>query len=1439
MARLLQLRNGTLQEWVNANPILAEGELGVILGSSGNVVIGDGSTPYTKLHTHAWGLDAYDILVKDGAYKGSKEDFCRQLQSSLRISEQQAGVLTNSGPGWNSFTFPTEFTEECYVFLMPQDTSLHASVKNITKQGFQYCLFDSSDNTTDANIAINYLAVAVSDMDMAKAIATAAGLSPFDYDNLTTLFTDHAAEIVSNEAAFNLVKGSSMASGKYLCYLIGLDPEAYDNMNAISSNAEAMNQVANNSDAINYIQSSQVASDSMRGSSMSTAKYVCGILMINPNDVTDMLTFIADPGSVGVILANADAMKAVANSKVSIMAFRDNSHFVQDTLSVEASMGALANSKVAVNVFISNEISLMALISNQKAFNAVISKPENCCVINGNAFALDYIANSKLAMEQIAANDTAIQEFLKYPEFCKAIADSKVAMVEIAYNDNAMDRIVESDTALNAICDSNTAFSVITGRNLAIKKIANDKNAMEIVMNHEVSRNLFFLTDHCLGEGLVTYGEVGDDPVYELENYPQYTQKWVLSRFPSYTGISQYTSSIVPHLANKEKIAKAFAKSKEAFKEWLSNGKDSKYLGSFTRQSLAGKYIMQDPEARNYFMDNNLCYTGYALASLCGEYSSVIDKSNTGRSIFWSSSEDICKYIGASSTLMDIFCNDPKILEYVFGANYDDSYRVYYCKQPAFMNRIMNNKLARSYFFKSPAAVSWGLTAYKNQSVPSSMTSYGLPKSLSNLASDFCANSRTVKHILSDDYALNIFFQYSYVYQALMIYFKLATDSNYDSYNFDSIISSSTVLEKIRDHEGIMTLMAKSPYVAGRIGTYTSTIQYLWESEVAAKAFMTNLDNVDTFFKSTYYLGKAIAKYIGSDETDLNGNYTFAALVNKSKAVEIIVNHEGTMKAVAASPYALGLILKSTVAFPLLLNSEMALRSIFADERGISTVVGVNAALTTFLGNESYVNIMMANPRTLELILAKTTATQTLLASEIALRYIINDSESMSKAIGNDTLMNGVVADSSLMRLFASTPIAANAILQNEQRREEALSASSFVGLILSSYSGITDQELIDCDNIQLVVANKVAMDKLSKNQKVVDLIVASECFTSNLVTSYIAMEAMTSNQYAVDAMFSHANTKAALLNGVYCVGKGLSMYLDIYNEELIACGTMKSVITNVAVMQVLFKDINAMKLLISHPQALIMMLENTDIAPMVVESKTAMQLVMNDQQARDTFLASTVNVGPGLVTFSDCIADNIAILPSFTEIVGSTLAFADLIKNKTALMAVLSTASSVQAILDNSTALETFASDAFAMECLADSPMALNMMFKSTVGKTAFATHNDILQSLSIKFAKTIRNNPEYFTLHPSYQYAYSYTSTTNHLPNANHVMIVMSGSYYNNISANYTTILHGFDKATTIVANQWGDTEDERNTFIALGGVSISACSNGRNRIWTYVMS
>ena len=527
MAQQLQLRNGALVEWVEENPILAEGEPGVILEPSGNIVLGDGKRRYKDLPFHAWGKDAYDILVTYGGYKGSKEDFCRQLDVHLKTPEQQAGQLVNAGAGWNSFSFMKEFSEDVYVLLTPQSATVFASVRNISKQGFHYCLYDADGNTVSGNVVVNYLAVAVSELNMAQAIAKASGLNPFDFDNLTDLFASHAAEVVGNEAAFNLIKRSGMAAGRYICHLTGLNPVTYFNMVSIAGDASAMNTVAVTEEALTFIVMAPGAYDSIRLGTMPMSKYLAGLISLVPEgystvtnlfddnaaltalvaDRTAMHAFVGSEVACAELAVHATACSAVAGSDIAMQAVAGSDIAMQAVAGSDIAMQAVAGSDIAMQAVAGSDIAYNAIYNNSEAFatlltvgaavsiiandraavEAMIDTEERCILVAASATAMDALAASAVARAAVKGNEkawkvvTGTDAFIaKYAVGCLENAKYKPAnfanMAAIASNSGACTALSASQIAMNALSASRIARNALLNNSVSWK-VVTDSNS--------------------------------------------------------------------------------------------------------------------------------------------------------------------------------------------------------------------------------------------------------------------------------------------------------------------------------------------------------------------------------------------------------------------------------------------------------------------------------------------------------------------------------------------------------------------------------------------------------------------------------------------------------------------------------------------------------------------------------------------------------------------------------------------------------------------------------------------------------------------------------------------------------------------------------------------------------------------------------------------------
>lgn len=502
MAEKFQLRGHTLEVWLRKNPIIADREL-VIIPDENTFVIGNGKDKFSLLTRRPFGADAWEVLVKYGGYTGTREDFCRQLSDVMRMPEQQAGTLTNAGAGWNSFTFPREFVEECYVMLTVQDADCRAAVRNTTKQGFHYILHDASGNTTSSAILVNWMATAVSELNMAQAIAKLAGLDPFAYDDLTTLFKTHASEVVANEAAFGMVKRSAMASARYLCFLCDLSHDSFYNMVSIAESVPAMNAVSANEAAVAFVNNAPGAFDSIRLNSMAMGKYLAGLSGMSPVNYSTVTDLLNDTVALTALVADQTAMVALCASEVASAETATHETACSAVAGSDIAMQAVAGSDIAYNVIYNNSEAFATLLSigaavsiianDRAAVEAMIDTEERCILVAASATAMDALAASAVARAAVKENEdawkvvTETDAFVtKYAIGClenatykpsnfanmAAIASNSGAVTALSASQIAMTALSASRIARNAILNNSVSWKVVTDSNSFIAKYA-------------------------------------------------------------------------------------------------------------------------------------------------------------------------------------------------------------------------------------------------------------------------------------------------------------------------------------------------------------------------------------------------------------------------------------------------------------------------------------------------------------------------------------------------------------------------------------------------------------------------------------------------------------------------------------------------------------------------------------------------------------------------------------------------------------------------------------------------------------------------------------------------------------------------------------------------------------------------------------------------------
>lgn len=464
---VLAFRVDNLENWNRENPLLEDGEMAIVRDAK-HYKIGDGFHRFNELESFGHGMTAYEIAVLHGHFRGSIDDFAAQFNQFSRYGEQQCGKFANNGPGWNTFLFPEEFGEDVYVTTTVEDKAAYASIRNIKKTGFQYCVYDGNGNTTTENVIINYNAVAVSNKNLAHTIAQTAGLNPFDFDNLEMLFISNAAEIVASEAAFGITKRSSMAAAKHICNLVGLDLYQYHNVASAAADEAAMNIIATSSAARGFVQSSAAAYDAFRLSDMAIVKYSVALAGLAPEAFPTLQSLCENTESVTQVVRNKDACEALTGSAIAMATIRGHQITLDAFLSSDVAMTEIAKNKAAVVSFFDDQNALSCLVNNAVAMAAVI-KSQN---------ALDHVLNNSVAMAEIVKQTSAVSIFFN--------------------NQNALTCLVNNATAMAAVAGSATAMAAI--------------------MKNSNAKEKFFGANYSVGRGIATYANISNNTLIGLQS---------------------------------------------------------------------------------------------------------------------------------------------------------------------------------------------------------------------------------------------------------------------------------------------------------------------------------------------------------------------------------------------------------------------------------------------------------------------------------------------------------------------------------------------------------------------------------------------------------------------------------------------------------------------------------------------------------------------------------------------------------------------------------------------------------------------------------------------------------------------------------------------------------------------------------------------------------
>ena len=162
--------------------------------------------------------------------------------------------------------------------------------------------------------------------------------------------------VTASSTAMAAIEASSMAIAKYAASAAGLDPADYDDMTELAASSTAMAAVAASPVAVAAIWQSTVAIQVLQGnatawatftgaSSQVMGKAVAILAGLNPNDYADMTAVAASSTAMAAVAASQTAMAAVAASQTALNAIAARTTALDALYAKKSRMSGASTSK--------------------------------------------------------------------------------------------------------------------------------------------------------------------------------------------------------------------------------------------------------------------------------------------------------------------------------------------------------------------------------------------------------------------------------------------------------------------------------------------------------------------------------------------------------------------------------------------------------------------------------------------------------------------------------------------------------------------------------------------------------------------------------------------------------------------------------------------------------------------------------------------------------------------------------------------------------------------------------------------------------------------------------------------------------------------------------------------------------------------------------------
>ena len=217
----------------------------------------------------------------------------------------------------------------------------------------------------------------------------------------------------------------------------------------------------------------------------------------------------------------------------------------------------------------------------------------------------------------------------------------------------------------------------------------------------------------------------------------------------------------------------------------------------------------------------------------------------------------------------------------------------------------------------------------------------------------------------------------------------------------NTITISSTAMNAIAASSIAMNIIANSSTAMNAVANSSTAMNVVGTSSTAMSTIMSG-SQTETWWNSSYYIGKGLATYANLPHTDLDSLNTISDITNDSTAMNEIATSSTAMNAIANSSTAMNAVMSGT-------QTETWWNSSYYIGKGLAT----------------YTNLPHTDLDSLNTV------------SDIA-----NDSTSMNDIATSSTAMNTIVTSSTAMNTIAASSTGMNAIWNSDMARQTCWGSS-------------------------------------------------------------------------------------------------------------------------------------------------------------------------------------------------------------------------------------------------------------------------------------------------------------------------------------------------------------------------------------------------------------